>query len=583
MSVAIREDLSSTLLLIAGESYRVGQIGAFMRIPLGYSSLYGVCTQVGAAANPSRDLADDMVAGNRWLSLVLFGESLGDEFHRGVGQFPTVGDEAHLVTTRDLEIIYRSVRAADSRIVVGNLAASTGIDGTLDLSRLVARHSAVVGSTGSGKSNLVSVLLEAIAQQGYSSARAIVVDPHGEYGSAIGANGYVFKIGATKAEERELLVPYWALPFDELRDLTLGELQPAVEAQIRDEVTARKRDAAKHLASPPPDELITADAPVPFDIRELWFALDDYERRTFLDNVRQNPCDCLVSGSAQGLRVNQYPAPNPGNAAPFRGNPRGISRQLELMRSRLQDARFAFLFSPGEAFTPDPEGRVKEDLDALVSGWVGHDRALSVLDVSGLPSEALSLVVGAVLRVVYDTLFWAGGSSISGRQQPLLVVLEEAHRFLPEGGRGSAHRIVQRIAKEGRKYGVGIMVVSQRPTEVDSSVMSQCGTIISLRLTSAGDRAKVTSAMPDDLGNLASMLPALRTGEGLVVGEAMPIPSRILFRQATNKPVGDDPDIGTAWRQPNRPSADGYKAAMINWRRQRVQEHPIPNGDGGNA
>ena len=194
---------------------------------------------------------------------------------------------------------------------------------------------------------------------------------------------------------------------------------------------------------------------------------------------------------------------------------------------------------------------MSSDIDELVASWVGHDKIITVLDVSGLPSTVVAAVTGTLLRIIYDTLFWAGSLDISGRNQPLLIVLEEAHLFLPvlpEGTDTSAHRTVTRIAKEGRKYGVGLLVVTQRPAEIDSTVLSQCGSMIALRLTNSADRSKVMSAMPDDLGNIAAMLPSLRTGEGLVIGETMPIPSRILFRRAVNKPVGDDANLGSAWR-----------------------------------
>lgn len=237
------------------------------------------------------------------------------------------------------------------------------------------------------------------------------------------------------------------------------------------------------------------------------------------------------------------------------------------MRSRLLDSRFAFLFAPGPDFTPDLDGKVKGDLGSLVESWVGHDRPLTVLDVSGVPQETLVAVTGTVLRIVYDTLFWAGSLPISGRKQPLLIIVEEAHRVIPAGVDTPALRIISQIAKEGRKYGIGVVVVTQRPTEIESSVLSQCGTIISLRLANGADRAVVTSAMPDDLGNLAALLPSLRTGEGLAVGEAMPIPTRMRFRLAAARPVGDDPKVGEAWQAP-RPDPKSYADAVANWRKQ---------------
>jgi hypothetical protein len=225
------------------------------------------------------------------------------------------------------------------------------------------------------------------------------------------------------------------------------------------------------------------------------------------------------------------------------------------------------LFNPGPDFTPDASGRTKKDLDALVSSWVGHEKPITVLDMSGIPSELLSTIVGTVLRIIYDMLFWAMDLPISGREQPMLVVLEEAHIFLPEGRESPAHRTISKIAKEGRKYGIGLCVVTQRPIEIESSVLSQCGTMISLRLTNKSDRGKVESAMPDDLGAISRMLPALRTGEGIVVGEAMPIPSRIQFLKAGTRPRGDDPDMPQAWKKP-RPDAKLYSDALVNWRHQ---------------
>jgi hypothetical protein len=230
--------------------------------------------------------------------------------------------------------------------------------------------------------------------------------------------------------------------------------------------------------------------------------------------------------------------------------------------------RFAFLFDPGDKYSPDADGKTQEDLDDLVATWVGHHQPITVLDVSGTPSEIMGTVVGTVLRIVYDTLFWAGDLPISGTQQPLLVVLDEAHLFLAEGENNSASRVVQRIAKEGRKYGVGLCVVTQRPTEIDSTVLSQCGSVIALRMTNGADRSKVSSALADDLGNLSAIIPSLRTGEALVIGETMPIPSRILFRKAMRKTTGHDPEIGKRWSAVNRPDPTHYKDALKKWRTQ---------------
>lgn len=443
------QDNIPTLIMIGGESYRIGQIGAFVRIPLGYTQLYAVCTLVGSAAAPHTEEPNQYL-GQRWMSITLFGESIGDIFERGVSQYPTIGDEVHLITQHDMRIIYKS--SANRRsITVGNIAVSSGIPGQLDLSSLVTRHSAIVGSTGTGKSNLVTVLLEAIATQNYPSARTILIDPHGEYVTAIGKHGYVFKINPDESKgELPLYVPFWALPFDELRQIALGDMQPSSESSIRDRVTELKKASAEEQKLKLPATAITADSPIPFSIKRLWFEFDDYERKTFMKSQGSEPCEVQTKGDPEKLKSNEYPKPNPGGQPPH-ANPtaRRIGKQLELLKSRILDARFQFLFKPGEDFEPSIEGQIKKDLDDIVKSWVGHDRAITVLDVSGLPSEVLTMIVGTLLRIIYDMLFWAKELPVGGRKQPLLIVLEEAHIFLPEGSDSPAHRTVSKIAKEG--------------------------------------------------------------------------------------------------------------------------------------
>lgn len=578
--VRLRDDMPTTLVFVEGQSYRVGQIGGFFRIPIGYTQLYSVCTQVGADAAPPAgtpeiqtierdDAKDDSLAGYRWMTLVLFGESVSGRFERGVGQYPTVGDEVHFVTGNDLNVIYGAQHSTVG-LEVGTIASTAGIPASLDLSRLVSRHCAIVGSTGAGKSNLVSVMLEALAAADFPSARVLVVDPHGEYASTARHNSRVFRVTPGIGDER-LLVPFWSLPFDELLAITFGSMSPANEAVIRDRVQELKRAGAAFLQTPPPIVSITADSPIPFSLRQLWFELDDFERQTFrtAQGGARVLTDIVQPGDPQTLTSNVYEPYQAGSKEPFKNpSPRGISKQLELARSRLTDVRYEFLFQPGDDLTPDLEGNTQADLDSVVSSWIGHDAALSILDVSELPSDVASNVVGLVVRIVYDTLFWAGSLAIGGRQQPLMIVVDEAHRFLPEGQETSAHRILSRVAKEGRKYGVGLMVVTQRPSEIDSTVLSQCGTMIALRTTNPSDRSRVAGSFPDDLGGLVDLLPSLRTGEALLVGEAMAVPSRVRVRLSNSPETGADPKVVDRWQQGERPDAILYQTALEHWRNQ---------------
>ena len=343
-TVTVRlRDRIPTLIMIGGQSYRVGQIGAFLRIPLGYNQLYGVCTLVGAAAAPlSQEIGGN--SGHRWIAMSLFGESVGNVFQRGVSQYPTIDDEVHLVTDHDMRIIYGSADKK-STIIVGSIAGASGIAGRLQLGYLVSRHCVIVGSTGAGKSNMVAVLLESIASAGYPSARALVIDPHGEYTTAVGGLGQVFRINADESKgERDFYVPFWALPFEELKKICFGDMQPASESAIRDEITELKKSASEHLTTKPPETAITADSPIPFSIRKLWFDLDDFERQTFNELQGQGLCELEQQGDAETLKPNAYPKPGLGSQPPNKNpSPRRIERQLDLLRSRLQDSRFSFL------------------------------------------------------------------------------------------------------------------------------------------------------------------------------------------------------------------------------------------------
>ena len=587
VTVTLRHDLPSTQMLIEGSSYRIGQIGSFYRIPLGYTYLYAVCTAAGAAntlsddktTSSSLEQAISHKHAHRWLTLILFGESIGNDFHRGVGQHPTIGDEVHVVTENDMEIIYQGT-GIQASVPIGTIASTSGITANVDIASLVGRHCAVVGSTGTGKSNFVTVMLEALANDDFPSARIVVIDPHGEYGAALSDRAKLFRVQPTICDDdNSLVVPFWALPLSELLEFVVGGMQPMTETIIRDHILEMKRNASSYLNTA---DNLTADSPIPFHIGQLWLELDKFERMTFrerggkTDDDAYEPCQ---QGDATRVIPYRYPEASPYNQAPYR-NPhmRNIGRQLDLMASRLKDPRFSFLLWPGDEFTPTLDGRIKADMDQLVARWLGHDKSMTVFDVSGIPSEMLQTIIGTMLRIIYDMLFWGQQLPIGGRQQPLLIVIDEAHRFVPKGDNSSAHRILSMIAKEGRKYGIGLMLVSQRPSEIDSSIISQFGSLVALRLTNRTDRGHVAATVPDDLGALIELLPSLRTGEAIIIGEMVSIPSRVRIRKAGQKIVGSDPRLPDSWRAKPRPDNQHYGTALANWRAQSLSTTEGENG-----
>ena len=215
----------------------------------------------------------------------------------------------------------------------------------------------------------------------------------------------------------------------------------------------------------------------------------------------------------------------------------------------------------------------ERDLDTLMEDWLGGPQPISILDLSGIPVSILTNLIGVLLRIVYDALFWARKLVEGGRLRPLLIVLEEAHVYVGQGDTGPAASAVKRIAKEGRKYGIGAMIVSQRPSEIDSTFLSQCGTIFAMRLANATDRSHVKSAVTDNLEGLFSMLPILRTGEAIIVGEAVHLPVRTLVEPppANRRPDSSDPLIyneeGTGgWDRPRAKS--DYTDLVAVWRKQ---------------
>jgi hypothetical protein len=573
ISVKLFDNIKSNMPIIDGVVYRIGQIGSFVRIPLGYANLYGIVTQIGSAAIPENlkeaVIKDyDSLKNTRWINIVLAGEQIGRKFERGVTQYPTTSDKVHLVTINDLDIIYGGYEDLNS-ITIGNISASESLDAKLDLDKLISRHCAIVGSTGSGKSNSVSVLLEAIAKRNFPSSRVLVIDPHGEYNDALSNYSRVIETNP-KEEINKLNIPFWALPFNELISIFSGNLSDAQLEYIREKLVNAKIESAKINKLDVPEESITADTPIPFSIKKLWFELDDFERLNF-EKDRITISTIISKGDIETLKSNEYPPTGLGSSAPFANNTRkGILSFLDTVRNRIKDNSYNFLFSPGE-LTPDVDGKTEKDIDSLLYNWLGNTLPLTILDLSGIPSEIMSSISGTLLKIIYDGLFWGVNTKVGGKNQPLLIVLEEAHSYLKAGENSISSRTVQMIAKEGRKYGVGLLLVTQRPSELDETVLSQCGTMVALRMNNSKDRAHIRSAVQDELQSMVDLLPSLRTGEALISGEAVKIPSRIKFYKIANSPKSSDPKASEKWIEKIEETEKEYKKLLKSWRNKNYK------------
>lgn len=597
--VALDPTTVSGVTFVDGETYRFGQVGSFVRIPLGYVNLFGVVSQVGAGAVPE-GLAEKQPYGNRWMTVQLVGEARGSGgFERGVAQYPTIDDDVHLVTAPDLRRIYG--KPDEPRFVrVGHLASAESIPAFVDVTRLVTRHSAVVGATGAGKSTTVAGLLGSISGSKYPSSRIVVFDLHGEYARALGDRATVFRVNPDpETSEQPLHIPYWALTFDELLSLTLGTVDDASRAAVLEKITALKRSALEATArSGVTVDTLTVDSPVPFSIRRLWYELHFEIHATYVEDQTKPPSEWQPAYSdgedAQGDAETVRP-PLFRSHKSIGGDPEkirlststlSIRRQLAGLASRLRDPRYAFLFQPGP-WAPNTQGLPQQDLDTLLLGWLGGERPITILDLSGIPNLVLNDLIGALLRILYDALFWARNLPEGGRLRPLLLVLEEAHAYVRHERKGPATDAVERIAKEGRKYGLGLMLVSQRPSEIEPTILSQCGSLFAMRMANAADREQVTSAAAENLEGLFDMLPILRTGEVVVVGEAVSLPIRAVVELPTEgkRPDSQDPLVVAAsvpgdgfegpagWNQKRDPK--NYAEVLQVWRAQNPRSARI--------
>lgn len=569
VTVELAESLSSGLALIGGHAYRVAQVGSFVRIPQGYQDLYGVVCEVGARAAPDLDVPDNN--SSRWMRIELAGEAIGSSFERGLSQHPSINDAVHIVVESDLRRIYGG--GGDDQIEIGSLASSENIAVRVSLDSLVTRHSAVLGSTGSGKSTTVASLLRSIVGAGEETirrpgARVILIDVHGEYSRALSEVACVFSATPGPGEST-LHVPYWALEVSELLEVLTGKLSEPQEIAFVDRIQELKQAALeKHPVSGLDNQSLTVDSPVPFSLKQLWYDLIKFETMTFVGKDRNEPA-LESEGDASILQPPRFTPHAMGSVGPFLNqSAKGIRRQLGQMRSRLLDRRFDFILHPGP-WEPDLDGKVSKDLDELLRGWLGHSKQITILDLSGVPSSVLTRLVASILRIVYEALFWSREKSEGGVHRPLLVVMEEAHRYLSAEGDQSAADIVKRIAKEGRKYGVGAMLISQRPAEINETVLSQCGTLFALRLSNPADRSRVKGALPDNLAGLMDLLPVLRTGEAIVAGEAARLPVRCRIRPPgeAHQPRSADPQVSEAWSVRRDP--EGYERVVAAWRAQR--------------
>lgn len=569
IEVEVSKDIPSAAPIINGRLYKIGQIGTFVKIPIGNITIYGIVSSVSNTPSKHDETNLTSTYGSRFLTVQLVGEKVGsDDFEKGIGTYPTINDEVHLVIEKDLFDIYG--KKDSGSIEIGKHSSSENLSVYADLHKLVLRHCAILGSTGSGKSNTTVSILKAILED-YQGSRIILVDPHGEYPSAF-PNAKVFKIKDTK---NPLFIPFWLMNFDELAYFLVGakpsDDQRPEYRSFRELITNYKKENCTLKAGSVNPNFVTADSPIPFSARKLWHEMNWWLNATFnsqnKDDQTKATAQVVKNGDYEKLIPAEFTPYTTNNTAPYKSKHQEYYSYEKKILSRLKDSRYDFLFNPGEY----KDANSQKDLHNLLNEWIGSANILTILDLSGVPFEVLDITVGLITRFIYDSMFWGRNETYTGKNRPLLLAYEEAHSYLNKNDNTSySKNAVEKVFKEGRKFGLGALVISQRPSEISETILAQVGTFIALRLTNSGDQSLVKNSAPDNLNSLIDLLPSLRIGEAIIVGEAIKIPSRVRIKLNVPRPTSDDPELVKKWLEAHPENKENYKIVVTRIRQQKI-------------
>jgi hypothetical protein len=442
-----------------------------------------------------------------------------------------------------------SVSADGNALILGKYTLDEHAIAYLNGNKFFQRHAFIGGSTGSGKSWTTATIIEQMA--GLSTANSIVLDLHGEYSPLVGQGIQHFKVAGPGDIEAKrtiddgvLYLPYWLLSYEALVSMFVDRSDQNAPNQAM--IMAREINQAKqkYLEDNGQKEVLkhfTVDSPVPFNLAFLMGRLNDI-------NVEMVPG---ARGEKQG---------------DFNGK---LSRMISRLENKISDRRLGFMFNGGGDVL-DFSWLEKFTTAVLGSGEENGKAGIKIINFSEVPSDVLPLIVSLVARVTFSVQQWTP----SELRHPIALLCDEAHLYMPQRNMADSADdisldIFERIAKEGRKYGVSLVVISQRPSEVNKTMLSQCSNFVSMRLTNAEDQGVIKRLLPDSLGGFSDILPTLDTGEALVVGDASLLPSRIRIDEPKNRPNSGTIDFWDEWQKPVKDKR--LSIAVDNWRKQNIQ------------
>lgn len=510
--------------VFGGDTYPIGQFGSIVKIHFGRRIIFAFVGRLRMKAEYEleRGIAPKAASDERVIEADLFGEGewLRDttvtpagwelKFDRGVATYPLPQQTVYLTPKRELRFIYGHGKGPS--VHLGEHVGTGGTKCFAEMNELLGKHTAILGSTGAGKSGTVAAVLHSLLERGAVAGlanwrpRIVVLDPHNEYAKAFGD-----KHTRLSTDEGSLKLPYWLLNFQETVSLIIGKTEFVATSQsniVKLALLNARSDAATTLGIDLAKQPLTVDSPTPYSIQK------------FKDEVNaQRP-----------------PGKDKKEQEPFNS----VINKLETLE---RDSRMNFMLSSWDGAT--------DEFAPVLSQFVGDGKPVRIVDLSGVPNEVAGICSAVIARTLFNLKVWQ--TSDERERDPVLLVCEEAHRYVPNRGEAqyeAAQEAIRRIAKEGRKYGIGLLLVSQRPSEVEATVLSQCNSWIILRITNDADREHVRAILPDSMAGLTKMLSGLRRQEAIFVGQAAILPSRILIRTLTQEqlPRSNDIDFDKGWQ-----------------------------------
>lgn len=524
--IEVSNELDNYNIIHKGNLYRIGQVGSFVKIINGLSCLYCVVESFSTFMQ-----SGDITINKKVINVSLLGfKSVGGGFESGAKITPSIDDSVYLIDENDINIIFKS--DVNFPIQIGNNYFSSSLPVYINLNEFVLKHSLVVGSTGSGKSNTVAYLLNNIVSK-YKSSRAIIIDIHGEYMHYLSQNAKEFSIYDSK---NKLIIPYWMLDFDTLCKifgLPSGNGMSTVTDTFRDKILQMKKDyilGNKSLKEAIKINDININSPIPFDIKNIWIEFYSRGYGTYNTAVREsndyayqtNDEEEQIKGDAEKLEKPQFKHYAMGNAAPFKSSETFFKNIADNIESIIKNDDYKFIFGDDEFI------KGTKSIAELISTWIENEKQITILNLSGIPYNILDVVIGVISNLLFDTIYYTLKIKKEYEGRPLLICFEEAHRYLNSNTQNSfSQSAVERIMKEGRKFGIGAMIISQRPVEIPNTIISQVSTFVALRLTNTEDQSKIISFAPNNFSTFLKSLPSLGNGDAFVIGESMKIPMKV--------------------------------------------------------